>query len=364
VKRISVRLKQNAYDVVMGRGLLARAASFIRAAMPKPSGILLVTDRNVARSCAPTLIDSLRRSKIEVHVFQLPAGEQHKNLQTLETLQRAFVRAGADRDSLVIALGGGVIGDLAGFAASVFMRGIPVVQIPTTLLAQVDASIGGKTGVNLLEGKNLVGSFHQPRLVIIDPNSLHTLPDREYRAGLYEALKCGIIRDRTLFDFMEADAEALLRREPKAVDRAIAAAVEVKADVVAADERESDLRRILNFGHTIGHALESAGNYRALLHGEAVALGMMAAAEIGVAAGITPEPVAERIVAAIASYGQLPRTRATPAQILRLIRSDKKASHGIPKFVLVKNIGQTEISSDIEAKVISRAVSSLREASQ
>lgn len=294
-------------------------------------------------------------------VILVPDGESHKSLSTVERLLQEFVRAGADRGSLVIAFGGGVVGDIAGFAASVYMRGIPVAQVPTTLLAQVDAAIGGKTGVNLSEGKNLAGTFHQPRLVVCDNKVLATLSDREYRAGLFEVIKCGVIRDAGLFRFMEADDQAVLARKGPAVEKIVCAAVAVKAKVVAQDERESDLRRILNFGHTIGHALEAATGYRRFLHGEAVGLGMIAAAEIGVARGVTPPEVAARIVDTVMVYGPFPQVDVTAAQLMRHVATDKKAVAGVPRFVLASAIGKTAIVSGVTTAQIAAAVHSLRE---
>ena len=208
----------------------------------------------------------------------MPDGEAAKRLGTLEKLASAMVVAGADRHSVILALGGGVVGDVAGFLASIFMRGIPVVQIPTTLVAQVDSAIGGKTGVNLVSGKNLIGTFHQPLAVLADPDVLTTLPEREYRSGLLEAMKYGVIRNPAIFDLMESQREAILRRDVALLEQLIVECIKVKADVVSADEREGGERRILNFGHTIGHALESATKYRHFLHGEAVGWGMIAAA--------------------------------------------------------------------------------------
>lgn len=271
--------------------------------------------------------------------------------------------AGLDRNSVVLAFGGGVIGDLAGFAASIYMRGIPVIQIPTTLLAQVDASIGGKTGVNLPVGKNLVGTFHQPRTVLIDPQVLGTLPEREYRAGFFEVIKCGVIRDAGLFRSIERNQSRFLARHPAFLLKAIEASVRVKADVVSRDEREGGLRRILNFGHTIGHALEAEGGYKRLLHGEAVGWGMIAAARIGEQMGTTPKEVAARIERVVLQCGLLPRIRVKEAAILRRIRSDKKTLHGVLHFVLPTAIGKTMISDQVKPRHIRNAVDYLNKLS-
>jgi len=267
-----------------------------------------------------------------------------------------FIRLGVDRSSLVVALGGGVVGDTAGFAASIFMRGISVVQLPTTLLAQVDAAIGGKTGVNLRSGKNLVGTFHQPRLVLVDPEVLATQQEREFRSGIFEIIKCAAIRDRRLFRYLEQHRAGILSRHPLAVSAAIEGAVKVKAEIVSADERESDLRRVLNFGHTIGHAIEAANGYKNLLHGEAVAWGMVAAVEIGVNTGVTRQSDAERLIDLIMNYGPLPSVRANTSRIFAAVACDKKTVSGVPHFVLMRTIGKTRIVSGIDRNIIRAAV--------
>jgi 3-dehydroquinate synthase len=352
VKTVRVQL-QPSYDVLIGKGLLASAGRRIER-LVGASRYLVVTSRTVGKLYADQLIASFE-GRTPVSVIGIPDGERAKNPAMLARVLEQFAKTGADRKSCVIALGGGVIGDLAGFAASVYMRGIPVVQIPTTLLAQVDAAIGGKTAVNLAAGKNLVGTFHQPRLVIADTSVLQTLPQRELRAGFFEVIKCGAIRDAALFRLMERDATRLLAGNEAALARVITAAVKVKANVVAADERESDLRRILNFGHTIGHALEAATAYCTLLHGEAVGLGMIAAAEIGVNAGVTPEAVAERVIACTLAYGPLPKPRVTMGSVLRALVLDKKAQDSTPRFVLLNAIGSTVIRKDVPGAVIKSA---------
>lgn len=289
----------------------------------------------------------------------MPDGERHKTLNTVYTLVKQMADEGVDRSSLVIAFGGGMVGDVAGFAAAIYMRGIPVVQIPTTLLAQVDASIGGKTGVNLPAGKNLAGSFHQPKLVLIDLSVLSTLPDREYRAGFFEVIKCGVIRDAKLFDAIEKDPQKFLKRVPASLMQAITSSVTVKADVVSRDEREGGLRRILNFGHTVGHALEADGHYKTLLHGEAVGWGMIAAAQLGASVGITPRKVAERVTNVVLQCGPLPRVNSDPGKIIKLIQSDKKTRRGTPHFVMATAVGKTRIVADIPSAAIRKVVANL-----
>jgi len=281
----------------------------------------------------------------------------------VERLLTNFAAARADRSSVVLAFGGGVIGDLAGFAASIYMRGLRVIQMPTTLLAQVDAAIGGKTGVNLPAGKNLVGTFHQPRLVIADPKVLSTLEEREFRAGMFEVIKAGAIRDKALLQFVSEKRAKLLQRDSRAVDRVITDAVRVKAEVVAADEREADLRRILNFGHTVGHALEAATDYKKYLHGEAVGWGMVAASYIGVAHGITPEKVAAKVTSAVQAFGPLPEANLPDESLRPFLAADKKSRFGVRHFVLLKDIGRTVIANDVSETAIAQGLQAMRNAS-
>jgi len=283
-------------------------------------------------------------------------GEPAKRLQTVEQLADQMVDARADRKAVVVAFGGGVVGDSAGFLAAIFMRGVPVIQIPTTYLAQVDASIGGKTGVNLRAGKNLIGAFHQPRAVLVDPDLLRTLTDREFHAGLFEALKCGVIRDKSLFEFMTRSVDKILGRDRKAVERTIMDSVRVKAAVVSADEKESDLRRILNFGHTIGHALESATDYSHFLHGEAVGWGMIAASSLASLAGFCTPETAHQIQATTEAYGPLPPVPCTADEVLRRLSSDKKTVGGNVHFIVPRRIGKVAISGNVSPDLVRRAV--------
>jgi 3-dehydroquinate synthase len=282
------------------------------------------------------------------HIFFLPGSEENKRLSALESVAERMVDCGADRTSLVVAFGGGIVNDMGGFLAAIFMRGIPVIQIPTTLLAQVDAAVGGKTGVNLTRGKNLMGSFHQPLAVLVDPSVLPTLPDREFRAGLFEVIKCGVIASPALFGVMRDAREAVLARDPDILDRIIAESVQIKAEVVSADEREAGLRKILNFGHTVGHAIEAVTQYKTFLHGEAVALGMRGATELARVRGLLNADVAAEIIRVIASYGPLPSTAGiSPTQVYSRLRSDKKTTQGDIHFVLPLRIGATEVVSGL-----------------
>jgi len=315
-----------------------------------------VTSPTIRHHWSSRLEQSLQREKLQYQVLEMNDGEPAKRLQTVEQLAEQMVAAGTDRRALHVAFGGGVVGGCAGFLASIFMRGIPVVQIPTTVLAQVDASIGGKTGVNLRSGKNLVGTFHQPKSVLVDPELLETLEEREFRAGLFESLKCGVIRDRKLFDFMERQAEKIRGRDSAAIERIILDSVRVKAAVVSADERESGPRRILNFGHTIGHALEAATGYDRILHGEAVAWGMMAAASIAEEIGTCDRETAERIRAAVETYGPLPSIRVETREVTSRLTSDKKAIAGDIHWVLPRKIGKVKIVSGVSSTVVERVV--------
>lgn len=357
VQKIRVRTKPNAYIVQVGAGLLRRAGREVRRVLPSPgSRVFIITSPNVRRHWGEALEKSLRDARLPYEVLEMHDGEPAKRLHTVEHLAESLVDAKADRKSLLVAFGGGVVGDCAGFLAAVFMRGIPVVQIPTTVVAQVDASIGGKTGVNLRGGKNLVGSFHQPSTVLVDPDILATLNEREFRSGLFESLKCGVIRDSNLFDFMERHPKSILGRDSRSLQRVIGDSIRVKADVVSADEKESGLRRILNFGHTIGHALEAATDYSQFLHGEAVAWGMIAAAAIGRDSGACTAETAKRIAAATLVYGPLPKVLCDSQSILGRLGADKKTIAGAVHFILPQKIGKVKISSDVPPGIVRNAV--------
>jgi 3-dehydroquinate synthase len=361
VQKIRVRTKPNGYVVQVGAGLLRRAGREVRRVLPSSSSrVFVITSPNVRRHWGEALEKSLRDAHLPYEVVEMHDGEPAKRLHTVEQLAESLVDAKADRKSLLVAFGGGVVGDSAGFLAAVFMRGIPVVQIPTTVVAQVDASIGGKTGVNLRGGKNLVGSFHQPSAVLVDPDILATLDDREFRSGLFESLKCGVIRDRDLFGFMERNSKKILGRDSRILQRVIGDSIRVKADVVSADEKESGLRRILNFGHTLGHALEAATDYSQFLHGEAVAWGMIAAAAIARESGACNTNTAERIATATRLYGPLPRVSCDAQSILGRLGADKKTVAGAVHFVLPQKIGKVKISSDVPPGIVRNAVESIR----
>jgi 3-dehydroquinate synthase len=342
--------------VLIERGLLRSAATALRDLIPAEARIVAITSPRIRKQWGSTLQKSFSRAGRKIEILEMSDGERSKKLSQLEKLAASLVKRGADRRSVILAMGGGVVGDVGGFLASVFMRGVPVVQIPTTLLAQVDAAIGGKTGVNLALGKNLVGTFHQPLAVLVDPDVLTTLPEREYRSGLFEAMKYGVIRNPEIFELMESERDELLGRDGVALEKLITECIRVKADVVSADERESGERRILNFGHTIGHALESETGYKRLLHGEAVGVGMIAAALIGYALDKTDSLTAQRIIATVCAYGPLPKLKVQGRRILKRLLADKKTVGGVPHFVLPTGISTVEVIKDIPQRIILHAV--------
>ncbi len=357
--RVPVTLPSRSYDVLIGGGLLARAGECLGGFLSNKR-VFVVTAPPVRRKWAGVLIKSLKAAGIETTLLEMPDGERVKRLATLEKLAEKLVQHGADRGATLVALGGGVVGDVTGFLASIYMRGVEVIQVPTTVLAQVDAAIGGKTGVNLVSGKNLLGTFHQPRAVLVDPAVLETLPKREYRAGLYESLKCGIIGDVSLFRLFEERHKEILERDPAVVEKVIADSVRLKASVVSADEREGGLRQVLNLGHTIGHALEAETGYKVLLHGEAVGWGMVAATYIALSTGKVDSVTAGRIMNAVMGLGELPRMNVKTANILKRLRSDKKTRQGIVHFILPREIGKVEITSEVPESAVRSAVEEIR----
>jgi 3-dehydroquinate synthase len=358
--RVKIAIEPRPYEAVIESGLLAQAGARLRELLDGSERAFVVTVPPVRRRWGKTLMSSLAKAGIEAKVVEMPDGEPAKKLATVEMLASKLAAHGADRNAVVLAFGGGVVGDTAGLLASLYMRGISVVQIPTTVLAQVDASIGGKTGVNLKAGKNLLGTFHQPRAVLIDPAVLASLPDREFRAGLYEALKCGVIGSPELFRRFEDEKDKILKRDAATLEWVIAQSVRQKAAVVAADEKESGLRQVLNFGHTIGHALEAETGYRGFLHGEAVAWGMVAATNIALAMGKLGSVNAKRIVDAVLGLSDLPPIRVKPAKVLKRLQADKKTKDGVVHFVLPREIGQVEIVKGVPENIVLDAVAQLK----
>ena len=351
--------------MLVERGLLRSAGDILQPIVPSHSKVFLLSSSPILELWGRALVESLRRAGRAVEIVEMPDGENAKKFASVEKLTTKMTKLGGDRRSVVLALGGGVVGDVGGFAASIFMRGIPVVQVPTTLVAQVDSAIGGKTGVNLASGKNLIGTFHQPLAVLVDPDVLTTLPEREYRSGLFEAMKYGVIRNPGIFELMESQRDALLRRDGDVLERLIIECVRVKADVVSADEREGGERRILNFGHTIGHALESATGYKHFLHGEAVAWGMIAAAVIGRDRQITDPTLAARIISLVQAYDGLPAVTVSGKRVLKLLQSDKKTMGGVPHFILATSkLGSVEVVNTVPPSAILTVVEEITQLSQ
>ncbi len=356
---IRVQSSTGEYSVVCASGSLVQLGVHV-SALGEFSSVHIVSSERVWKALGRRLLAGLasriRRDKsARPSVHLMDDRESHKTTATVEGLCRALVRAGADRKALVIAVGGGVVGDVAGYAAASYLRGVALMQVPTTLVAQVDSSVGGKTGVNLPEGKNLVGAFYPARLVVVDPEALTTLPEREYRGGLAEVIKYGVIADPELFQFLEQNMDVVLARHPVSLLKIIRTSIEIKAWVVGKDERESGLREILNFGHTFGHALESVTKYKKFQHGEAVAWGMMCAALLAhEVAGMSGDDVA-RIVGLIRKMGPLPGwPRVEPRTLLEAMRSDKKTRSGHLRFVLAPKIGTAKSYDGIpEKKVLS-----------
>lgn len=348
----AVQTAAQRYEAIVERGILKRLGDFI----PPAKGKVFVVSTGDVWALHGRMVETALAGK-QWHRISFRGGEERKRMAEVEAMAEQMVEAGGDRSSLVVAFGGGIVNDLGGFLAAIFMRGVPVIQIPTTLLAQVDAAVGGKTGANLVSGKNLVGAFHQPLTVLTDPGVLDTLPEREYRAGLFEVIKHGIIRSEPLFRLMQREPQRVLAREAGAVDTMVAESVRIKSEVVSADEREGGLRRILNFGHTVGHAYEAETGYARFLHGEAVGLGMIAALHLSRLTGRLPAELCSEMVDAVRTYGPFPPLDGIRAENLlaRLVK-DKKTIQGSVHFVLATGIGATEVVSGIEERLVREAV--------
>ena len=358
-KPIHLRTPTAAYDITVGPALLPTLhRRLLKLTAGKPFRPFLITSPNIWKLWSEKVRASFPEAESPTVLF-LPAGEKHKRLPAVEALAEQLAEAGADRNALLLAFGGGVLGDITGFLAAIYMRGVPYVQIPTTLLAQVDSSIGGKTGVNLRAGKNLIGSFHHPRAVLADTDLLSTLPAHELLSGMQEAVKAAIIHDPTLFSYLEKNVEAARAGDPSTLTRIITASIKVKADVVAQDENESSLRMILNFGHTLGHAIEAATGYKRLLHGEAVAWGSIAALHLSLARGFLTHEEFARMANLILAFGPLPRFKATAEALVALTASDKKKRGARRAFVLSSGIGSAEIVYDVTDEALTAAAQSM-----
>ena len=342
MQSLTVNLGERSYPIYVDAGILERAGEYL-AQVGLRGKVAIITNPTVAQLYLDTAHDALSRSGFEVTPVLVPDGEEHKNLQSLSTIYDRLIAARLERKSCVLALGGGVIGDLAGLTAATYLRGVPYIQVPTTLLAQVDSSVGGKTGVNHADGKNLIGAFYQPKLVLIDTNVLRSLPRRELIAGLAEVIKYGIIEDPALFSTLEQGIEKVTGLDQEMLTRVVAISCAIKARVVEADEREDDYRAVLNFGHTIGHALEAATGYRQFLHGEAVGVGMVKATVLSVRQGFCDGATLNRVTALVQRAGlpaDIPST-VSPHSLIQAMEIDKKVAGGKIKFIMCEGVGKT-----------------------
>ena len=351
---VSIDLAQRSYPILIGSGLIGQPQTY--ADLPEASQALIVTNATVAPLYLQSLRGALQGKYRQIQEVVLPDGEQHKTWQTLNLIFDALLGQACDRKTVLFALGGGVVGDMTGFAAASFMRGVPFVQLPTTLLAQVDSSVGGKTGINHPLGKNMIGAFYQPQLVVCDLEVLRTLPERELSAGLAEVIKYGPIADLGFLDWIAAHLDALLARDPVALAHAVKRSCEIKAHVVAQDERESGLRAVLNFGHTFGHAIETGLGYGQWLHGEAVGCGMVMAAELSCRLGLIEPAFVQRLTALVARAGLPVRGPQLAAddnagRYLELMRLDKKSQAGEIRFVLIDGPGRATVRPAPDALV-------------
>lgn len=359
MSNILVSLPQKSYEIAIASGILSQLGEKMKQ-LKLDKKVLVVSNPEIFEFYGEQCLESLRKSGFEVYKHLIPAGEVHKNLHSIEKLYNTALENHLERSSTLVALGGGVIGDMTGFAAATWLRGINFVQVPTSLLAMVDASVGGKTGVNHPQGKNLIGAFYQPKLVLIDPDVLQTLPEREFRAGMAEVIKYGVIWDAELFAQLEqaSNIDSFVNIEPELLNNILVRSCQAKADVVSQDETEVGLRAILNYGHTIGHAIESLTNYQTFVHGEAVALGMIAAGEIAIQMGYWKETSGNRQNDLILKAGLPTKVSAeiTVKDILETIKNDKKVKSGKVRFILPTKIGEVKITDKVSSDVIKEAI--------
>ncbi len=356
MKQVEVGLDDRAYPILIMQGLLKEIGTELKH-RSLGNKFVIISDDHVAGLYAEGIVTSCRDSGLDVQLLTFPRGEESKNLTVIDNLCRKLAQLGIDRHGVLIALGGGVTGDITGFVAAIYMRGIKFVQVPTTLLAQVDSSVGGKTGVDIPEGKNLVGAFYQPQCVFIDTDVLQSLPKDELLNGLAEVLKYGVIYDADFFNFLGNNRIAILDMDMTVVEAVIARCCTIKAEVVMADEKEADLRRILNYGHTLGHAVEAASDF-AIPHGMAVSMGMVAVNKLAVAGGLLTPERAERIQSVIDAFGlpiEIP-AHLDRQRMVDYLQTDKKSVGGRPFFVLPTQIGKVVISDDVETSIIVEAL--------
>jgi 3-dehydroquinate synthase len=359
VRKIPVTTKFGEYTVSVGSGIVDSLAKRTPALANDPRKLIFLLTSPEIWALWGARVEAALTPREPIVLF-LPPGERHKRLSQVERLTTEMTKAGADRSSLLIAFGGGVTGDVGGFISAIYMRGIDYIQIPTTLLSQVDSSVGGKTGVNLQTGKNLVGSFYPPQAVIADIDLLRTLPRRELRAGIYESIKAGLIRDASLFRFIESHREDLDRGDARSLEKMVATSIKIKADVVSEDERELGVRMILNFGHTLGHAIEASSSYRALLHGEAVAWGMIAALQISRSRKLITQDMACRIETLIRALEPPPMPPVSASRLLHAASGDKKNRGGVRRFVLLDGLGHAIVAEDVTDAEVVAAIAYLR----
>lgn len=359
IRRIRVNLGKRSYPILIGSGILNQIGSEL-AKLPIGKKIGIITNPTVGQYYAPPVKSALEQAGFHPYLYSIPDGESYKNLDIVRDLYYRLIDDEFDRTGSILALGGGVIGDLAGFIAATYLRGIPFIQVPTTLLAQVDSSVGGKVGVNLAVGKNLIGSFYQPKLVIIDPDVLKTLPARELRAGLAEVVKYGIIYDISFFNYLEKNIDHILNLERAYITDIIARSCEIKAMVVSQDETEQGLRAILNYGHTLGHAIETLTKYEQYRHGEAVAIGMVAAGKLGVNLSLFNAKNLRRLTALLTQIG-LPTSipDLDLSRFLDTIYRDKKVQNRTLRMVIPTKIGQVKLVKDISIAILQKTIKSL-----
>ena len=357
IVRVPVDLSDRGYEIYIGSGLLRQTARHVQSSIDVTQ-VVVITDSNLKTTHAQIVTENLAQAGIVCDLITIPAGEGSKSIGIVEQIWNEMLTAKADRQTVVIAVGGGVVGDLAGFVAATYARGIPLIQIPTTLLAQVDSSVGGKVGINLATAKNMAGAFWQPTRVLIDPLVLHTLPDREYQAGLAEVIKYGVIMDAEFFTLLEDQVEEIHARDPGLLKTIISRCCQLKAQVVEQDERETTgLRAILNYGHTFCHAFETVTNYGRFLHGEAVAIGMMCAARLAESMGRIDQQLISR-QAALLTACNLPLTVSDidPESLLAAMQHDKKVEHGKLRFVLPTKMGHVELVDDVSMDLVRAAL--------
>lgn len=356
MKQVIVRLGERSYSINVGSGLLSNLNKVLEDCNLSKKGVL-ITDSNVRTLYADSLSDHLIAKGFEIAIIEIPAGEPSKSIEAAHAIWQKLLELRCDRNSFILTVGGGVVGDLGGFVASTFLRGIPFVQVPTSLLAQVDSSVGGKVGINLPEGKNLIGSFYQPRSVQIDIEVLKTLPEREFKSGLAEVVKYGMIWDHSFFDYLNENMDALLKLDPKILTYAIAKSCEIKAMVVEMDEKELGMRAVLNFGHTFGHAYEATDGYKNIRHGEAIAVGMIAAARLSHKMELCREDEAQTIQSLIKKAGLPVKVKGLSFdQIKKHMQVDKKAQNGQLKFILLEKIGKVVQKTNVPENLLDEVI--------